>query len=349
MSFLQTDPHRRLNPLTGDWILVSPHRAKRPWRGQMETPAASAPAHDPDCYLCPGARRANGAQNPLYEDVYVFDNDFAALLPTTATNAINDGDLLVAQGEPGHCRVMCFSPRHDVSIARMATGDIVRVVERWRAEFVSLGALDAVNSVQIFENHGAAMGASNPHPHCQIWASGGIPNETAREGRAQRDYLARRGSCLLCDYLARESALRERIVCENDAFVALVPFWAAWPFETLLLARRHIGALDELSSLETLALADILKQITVRYDNLFETPFPYTMGFHQRPTDGGDHSHWHFHGHFYPPLLRSASVRKFMVGFELLASPQRDITPEDAAVQLRALSATHYLDRAASE
>ncbi|QGM44411.1 UDP-glucose--hexose-1-phosphate uridylyltransferase [Methylocystis heyeri] len=346
MSFLQESPHRRFNPLSGDWVLVSPHRTKRPWSGQIEPAAgASAPSHDPGCYLCPGAVRANGAQNPAYESVFVFDNDFAALQPHVTVEAIDIGGLLTARTEQGRCRVICFSPRHDLWLARMDAKDIAEVVEAWRREFVDLGARDDVNYVQIFENRGPMMGASNPHPHCQIWASASVPNEPAREDRFQADYLKRNSRCLLCDYLAKETQARERIVCENDSFVAVAPFWAVWPFELLLLSKRHLGAIDQFTEPEKRDLAAMLKSVCVRYDNLFQTPFPYTMGFHQRPTDGGDYPHWHFHGHFYPPLLRSASIRKFMVGFELLASPQRDITPEAAAERLRACSERHYLER----
>jgi UDPglucose--hexose-1-phosphate uridylyltransferase len=346
VTILQDFPHRRFNPLTGDWVLVSPHRNNRPWRGQMEALTdAVVPAHDPDCYLCPGAMRANGERNPDYDSVFAFDNDFAALRLDAPPGDVDHDGLIVARSESGRCRVLCFSPRHDLSLPRMATDEIERVVEAWRDEFHALDAVDAINYVQIFENRGAMMGASNPHPHCQIWASHSLPNEVAKEARTQRDYAESKESCLLCDYLAREQELRQRIVFENDGFVALAPFWATWPFETMLLAKRHFGALDELNASEVRALADMLKKITVRYDNLFETPFPYSMGFHQRPTDGAPHPHWHFHGHFYPPLLRSATVRKFMVGFELLGSPQRDITPEAAAERLRLASEIHYLDR----
>jgi UDPglucose--hexose-1-phosphate uridylyltransferase len=346
MQFLQNSPHRRLNPLTGEWVLVSPHRTQRPWSGQIEAaPNQLVPAHDPHCYLCPGATRANGAHNPAYESVFVFDNDFAALHSTAAVEAIDIDGLISARSEPGHCRVICFSPRHDLSLARMDVKNIADVVGVWREEFIRLGAKDNISYVEIFENRGAMMGASNPHPHCQIWASASIPNEPAKEDRFQADYMSRRSSCLLCDYLSREIAERERIICENDDFVALAPFWAVWPFEILLLSRRHIGGMDELIESEERSLAMILKSICVRYDNLFQTSFPYTMGFHQRPTKGGPFPHWHFHAHFYPPLLRSASIRKFMVGFELLASPQRDITPEAAAERLRASPESHYLER----
>jgi UDPglucose--hexose-1-phosphate uridylyltransferase len=251
----------------------------------------------------------------------------------------------VARGESGICRVLCFSPRHDLTLSRMTVPDIARVIEAWREESRQLGSLPFINSVQVFENRGAMMGASNPHPHCQIWACHSLPNELAKEAAAQSNYLRLRQSCLLCAYLALEENASERIVCQNEHFVVLIPFWAVWPFETMLLPRQHCGALDELNTDEVLSLANILRCLTIRYDNLFEAPFPYSMGFHQRPTDGSPHPEWHFHGHFFPPLLRSPTVRKFMVGFEMLGSPQRDITAEDAAQRLRNLPAIHYLDR----
>ena len=337
MLNLQQASHRRLNTLTGEWVLVSPHRTSRPWQGQTEAPTnAAIPAYDPSCYLCPGNTRANGERNPAYADVFAFDNDFAALLPETTPEIVDEGGLLVAESEAGLCRVLCFSPRHDLTLARMEADDIARVVALWREEFIRLDADPRIGAVQIFENRGAMMGASNPHPHCQIWATQNEPNELVKESSGQWDYFAARQRCLLCDYLALEERKRERIVCENDAFVALVPFWATWPFETMLLPRRHMAALDAFTETDMRALADILGRLTRGYDTLFATPFPYSMGFHQRPSDGAPHPHWHFHGHFYPPLLRSATVRKFMVGFELLGSPQRDITPETAAERLRA-------------
>ncbi len=346
MSFLDTASHRRLDLLTGEWVIVSPHRTERPWQGQEEKPpSADCPVHDPTCYLCPGNQRANAERNPRYEGVFAFDNDFGALAPAAPLDGFDVDGLLVARGEPGLCRVLCFSARHDLTLSRMPVDDIVRVVEAWRDEHKRLGALDFVNNVQIFENRGAMMGASNPHPHCQIWATHSLPNEIVKETNAQNDYLTRKKTCLLCDYLALEEKLGERVVSGNDHFTALVPFWATWPFETLVLPRRHIGSFDDFHDEETEALADILHRVTVRYDNLFNSPFPYSMGFHQRPTDGERHPAWHFHAHFYPPLLRSPTVRKFMVGFELLGSPQRDITPESAARRLRDLPALHYAER----
>jgi UDPglucose--hexose-1-phosphate uridylyltransferase len=323
-------PHRRFNPLTREWVLVSPHRTQRPWQGEVaRTESAPAIHYDPTCYLCPGNTRVGGHQNPKYKDVFVFDNDYAALLPDIApfTDAPHD-DLFWAERELGICRVICFHPDHDLTLARMQPPDIERVVEAWAA--------------QIFENRGPMMGASNPHPHCQVWSTEHIPDEPLVEQAAQLAYLDSHGSCMLCDTVAREVQLAQRIVCENQEFVALVPFWAVWPFETLLLSRRHCGALTEMDVAQRAGLADMLKQVTTRYDNLFQTSFPYTMGFHQSPTDSKSHPEWHFHAHFYPPLLRSATIRKFMVGFEMLGMPQRDITPESAAERLRAVSDRHY-------
>jgi UDPglucose--hexose-1-phosphate uridylyltransferase len=328
-------PHRRLNRLTGEWLLVSPHRTARPWQGQVEEEVAERrPEYDPTCYLCPGNERAGGARTPTYTSTYVFDNDFAALKPDTPALQLNTDGLLVAQSERGICRVVCFSPRHDLTLGEMPPDAIRRVVDTWTDQYDDLGAVHWVNHVLIFENRGAMMGASNPHPHGQIWANERLPNEPARELRQQQAYAAH-GACLLCDYLAVELKEDERIVCQNDHFVALVPFWAVWPFETLVLCRAHDGALPDLDGDESDGLADILRRLTRRYDRLFDVTFPYSMGLHQRPTTGAPHPEWHLHAHFYPPLLRSAAIRKFMVGYELLAQPQRDITPESAAERLR--------------
>lgn len=341
---LDEHPHRRLNPLTGDWVLVSPHRARRPWRGQVEdVVAVRRPPYDPGCYLCPGNLRAAGHRNPDYASTFVFDNDFPGLVPGTSTEVLNREDLLVAQGESGLCRVVCFSPRHDLELSRMQADRVRDVIDVWVEEYRTLGSRAGIQYVQIFENKGALMGCSNPHPHCQVWASSSVPNEPGKEDRSLRHYRDTRGSCLLCDYVFLERGKGVRMVVENDSFAVVVPFWAVWPFETLLCSKRHVSGLDELTASERNGLAEILMSITVRYDNLFHTSFPYSMGFHQRPTDGKDHPAWHLHAHFFPPLLRSATVKKFMVGYEMLATPQRDITAESAAEKLRALSDRHYL------
>ena len=345
-STLFSAPHRRLNALTGEWLLVSPHRTQRPWQGQVEaTPADQRPAYDPTCYLCPGNQRAGGLQTPKYLSTYVFDNDFAALLPDTAARtlaqAIDDQAgpaLLRAESERGICRVVCFSPRHDLTLAGMELASLRQVVDTWADQYAELGAIPWVRYVQIFENRGAMMGASNPHPHGQIWSNERVPNEPAKETQQQHAYTTARGGCLLCDYLALELRDGQRIVCQNEHFVALVPFWAVWPFETLVLPRAHHGTLTDLAPDARDGLADMLRRLTRRYDQLFQISFPYSMGLHQRPTDGAPYPEWHLHAHFYPPLLRSATVRKFMVGYELLGQPQRDITPEGAAERLRALS-----------
>jgi UDPglucose--hexose-1-phosphate uridylyltransferase len=336
-------PHRRFNPLTREWVLVSPHRTQRPWLGQVEKiPPEVQPSYDPDCYLCPGNARAGGVRNPDYTGTFVFDNDFPALVPDTPADELNNRGLIVARGEPGICRVVCFSPRHDLTMPTMELADIRPVVDVWAEQYLSLGALRFINHVQIFENRGAMMGASNPHPHGQIWANTTLPNEPAKEQEALNDFISAHQACLLCNYLALEQAAGERLVCENDYFTALVPFWAVWPFETMLISNRHVTGLDELSGDERAGLADILKRLTTRYDNLFEISFPYSMGFHQRPTDDQPHPEWHLHAHYYPPLLRSATVRKFMVGYEMLGTPQRDITAETAAERLRELPEVHY-------
>jgi UDPglucose--hexose-1-phosphate uridylyltransferase len=342
---LKEHPHRRFNPLTREWILVSPHRTQRPWQGQLEkVPVQNEPEYDPKCYMCPGNVRASGERNPVYAQTYSFDNDFSALLPTTPEGRIENGALILAESEQGVCRVICFSPRHNLTLSVMEAADIRLVVDLWADQYGELGRRDFVRYVQIFENRGAIMGASNPHPHCQVWASSSLPNEGLKEQAALSAYLQTERRCLICEYLALEERLVERKVCDNDHFQVVVPFWAIWPFETLLISRRHLSGLDEFTSDERDGLAEILKRLTTRYDNLFEVSFPYSMGFHQRPTDGAQHPEWHFHAHFYPPLLRSATVRKFMVGYEMLGTPQRDITAEGAAERLRTLSETPYLD-----
>jgi UDPglucose--hexose-1-phosphate uridylyltransferase len=345
-------PHRRFDPLRSEWVIVSPHRNDRPWQGHVDPPAPPAiespPAFDPGCYLCPGNVRANSEHNPPYTSTFAFDNDYGALVPSTPAFAAADNGLLTAQSERGICRVVCFSPRHDLTLSRMDAPAIRAVVDTWVAEYRAMAEEPWIAYATIFENRGAMMGASNPHPHCQLWATEHVPHEAAIEQRGLGGYRRQRGSCLLCDYAALELRLGERVVCANDAFVALVPFWAVWPFETLVVSRRHVDALPALGDDERGALADILKQLTTRYDNLFEAPFPYSMGFHQQPLHGRADGIAHLHAHFYPPLLRSAGVRKFMVGFELLGSPQRDFVPEDAAARLQAVSPIHYIERTAT-
>ena len=333
---LRDTPHRRYNPLLREWVLVSPHRTERPWQGKVhEAPQEAQPAYDPNCYLCPGNARAAGVRNPAYKSTLVFDNDFPALLPSAPDSHLDLNGLIVAHAERGICRVVCFDPRHDLTIASMGLEQIRRVVDVWVEQYNELGSIPWINHVQIFENRGAMMGASNPHPHCQTWANANLPNQPFREQDSMEQYSKAHKCCMLCEYLALERKAGERIVYENDAFIALVPFWAVWPFEILVLSRRHVGAMNELSEQERDWLSDILKQVTAGYDKVFDVSFPYSMGFHQRPTDGKDHPEWHLHAHYYPPLLRSATVQKFMVGYEMLGTPQRDITPEIAAGRLR--------------
>jgi UDPglucose--hexose-1-phosphate uridylyltransferase len=331
-------PHRRWNPLRGEWVLVSPHRTQRPWQGQTE--AHTQPVHvqyDHACYLCPGNTRAGGVVTPSYTSTYVFENDFAALKADVLTAMFDkdDAGLLRAETERGVCRVVCFNPRHDLTLATMDEAAIRHVVDVWVEQATELGALDGIRYVQIFENRGAMMGASNPHPHGQIWATEHVPDEPLAELHTQRNYLEQHGEPLLSAYLRMELKERERVVVENDSWVAVVPFWAVWPFETLVLPRRTIPSFEAMSDAERDGFASILKRVTAAYDCVFDTPFPYSMGFHPAPCDSEDHPEWTLHAHFYPPLLRSATVRKFMVGFELLGSPQRDITPELAAATLR--------------
>lgn len=342
------EPHRRLNILTGEWVLVSPHRIERPWQGQVEPVVeAERPRYDPACYLCPGNERAGGKRVPLYECAWAFDNDFAALRPGSApsgdqSDEQSDAGLLVARPESGICRVVCFSPRHDLSLPELSVDALDGVVQLWTDEYLALGARPDIGHVQIFENKGQIMGCSNPHPHGQIWAQRSVPREPAHETARFGEYFARHDRTMLADYLALEIERDERIVCANDGFVALVPFWAVWPFETLIISRRpvpHLGALDDA---ERRALADIVKRLTTRYDNLFRMSFPYSAGIHQSPTDESAHPEWHLHMHFYPPLLRSATIRKFLVGYEMLAEPQRDLSPEAAARRLQASSEIHY-------
>ena len=339
---LPDGPHRRYNPLLEEWVLCSPHRLERPWQGQVET-SDEKPllSYDPDCYLCPGNRRASGAQNPPYASTFVFDNDFPALVSGGERVELEEG-LLVARAERGVCRVVCFSPRHDQSLARMSSGQIREVVDTWAEELRSLGARDDVGYVQLFENKGELMGCSNPHPHCQVWATEHVPTIPARKLAAQRRYHLAHGRDLLGDYLEGEVRDGRRVVLQNEAWVVVVPFWAVWPFETLLLPRRRVDELQSLSPAERDALSDILKRLNVRYDNLFRTSFPYSMGWHGRPADAEHHPYLRLHAVYFPPLLRSATVRKFLVGFEMTGEPQRDLTPEQAAARLREMPEVHY-------
>ncbi|MEO9869081.1 UDP-glucose--hexose-1-phosphate uridylyltransferase [Ekhidna sp.] len=340
MEFNKT--HKRFNPLTEEWVLVSPHRTKRPWQGKQEDSVnETSESYNSSCYLCPGNRRANGDENPNYDSTFTFTNDFAALLPEQAKGDLDDR-LLRANVEEGICKVVCFSPDHSLTMAKMTVEDIHSVVKLWKEQFVELASQPSINNVQIFENKGEIMGCSNPHPHGQIWAQSSVPNEIAKKTRSQNDYFEQHSSSLLGDYLLQELESRERVVCENEYFVCLVPFWAVWPYETMIIPRRHFRSIDEISGEEERGFAQILSEITIRYDNLFETSFPYSAGMQQRPTDGNGDLGWHFHYSFYPPLLRSATVKKFMVGYEMFANPQRDITAEQAAQILRDLSIIHY-------
>jgi UDPglucose--hexose-1-phosphate uridylyltransferase len=332
-------PHRRYNALTGEWVLVSPHRTQRPWQGQQETiPPEQRPAYDPHCYLCPRNFRAGGQVNPDYQGTYWFTNDFAALLPQSGppTCVTETDPLFLHQEVSGTCRVLCFSPRHDLTLADLSPAEIHSVIDAWAQQSAELGT--TYRWVQVFENKGAPMGCSNPHPHGQIWAVSELPNEPAKEDRQQARYLHQRQTPLLLDYALREKDLAERVVLANDHWLAVVPFWAVWPFETILLPTRHVLRLPALRVEERQALADIVKNLLQRYDALFGISFPYSMGWHGAPYGPGDDSHWQLHAHFYPPLLRSASVRKFMVGYEMLAEAQRDLTPEQAAARLRSVT-----------
>lgn len=336
-------PHRRLNLLTGEWVQVSPHRTKRPWQGQEEeTSGDQKPNYDPECYLCPGNTRAGGEENPDYSSTFSFVNDFSALMSDSSDGTFDKDNLLVAKGERGLCKVICFSPNHNQTLPVMEVNQIRAVIDLWVKEYEEIGKLEYVNYVQIFENKGEVMGCSNPHPHGQIWAQETIPDEPAKEFLQFKKHYDGKGSTLLSDYLKLELELKERVVVENDDFVVLVPFWAFWPFETLLVSKRPFGRFDEMNENEKNSLADIIKKITVKYDNVFNVSFPYSAGFHPAPTDGEKHPEWHFHMHFYPPLLRSATIKKFRVGYEMLANPQRDITAEYSAKVLKELPEIHY-------
>lgn len=336
-------PHRRKNILTGDWVLVSPHRTDRPWQGEISGGGNhSRPEYDPKCYLCPGNKRANGEVNPQYKNTFVFTNDFPALLENKENYSLNKNDILLAKSENGICKVINYSPRHDLTLAEMKEKAIEKVIETWRSEFKLLGSNKEIKNVQIFENKGVMMGNSNPHPHCQIWAQKSIPTEITKELRQFRKYFKKHNRSILQDYLKLELKLNERIVYQNESFVILIPYWAVWPYETLIIPKRKIGNILQFREKEVKNFANALKIITTKYDNLFQTSFPYSCGMHQTPTDGKLYKEWHFHMHYYPPLLRSAKIKKFMVGYEMLAEPQRDITPEYSADVLKKLSVVHY-------
>lgn len=337
-----SQPHRRYNILTGEWILVSPHRTKRPWQGKLEKVVGEErPSYDPDCFLCPGNVRASGDKNPDYKKPYTFRNDFSALLPEGSHEEMNDG-LLTAKAETGICRVVCFSPDHSLTLPVMETEAIVQVVKKWKEEYADLGGREDINYVQIFENKGEMMGCSNQHPHGQIWSQYSIPVEVEKKTGHQKKYWEKEGRSLLSDYIKQELEHKERLLIENEHFVALVPYWAVWPYETMIVPKKHLQHIGQLNSEEEAGFAEIIKKLTIKYDNLFQTSFPYSSGIHQAPTDGREHEEWHFHMSFYPPLLRSKTVKKFMVGYEMFAGPQRDITAEQAAETLRALPEIHY-------
>lgn len=335
-------PHRRFNILTGEWVLVSPHRTKRPWQGKNEEASKFLEIeHDKNCYLCPGNTRANGITNPMYEEPYAFTNDFSALLDNVAENKLENG-LLKAESENGICRVVCFSPKHSLTLPIMSVEEIIKVINLWKKEFTFLGAKEQINYVQIFENKGEVMGCSNPHPHGQIWAQRSIPEEILKKTREQKKYWETHQRSLLEIYLAQELQLKERILLENEDFVALVPYWAIWPYETMIIPKRKIKNIAAFNQREIRSFAEVLKTLTIKYDNIFKTSFPYSAGIHQAPTDNLLYDEWHMHMSFYPPLLRSATVKKFMVGYEMFANPQRDITAEQAAQTLRNQSEVHY-------
>jgi UDPglucose--hexose-1-phosphate uridylyltransferase len=342
-------PHRRFNPLTGEWVLVSPHRTKRPWQGKTEAlPAKQRPAYDPSCYLCPGNKRSDGTINPAYDGPFAFTNDFSALLPQTPILEQTDG-LLRMETDRGICRVICFSPKHHLTLPELTQEEVIAVIQLWQQEFQQLSETTWIRYIQIFENKGEIMGCSNPHPHGQIWAQNRIPSEILKEDFHQQVYFQKHQRTLLYDYVQQELQLNERIVYENEDFVVVVPYWAVWPFETMVISRRPIPWITSFTATETKNLADAVIHLTQHYDRLFQTSFPYSAGMHQAPVrpsnplassdrllKENELDHWHWHMHFYPPLLRSATVKKFMVGYEMLAGPQRDITPEAAAAQLKA-------------
>lgn len=333
---IEKQPHRRYNILTDEWVLVSPHRTQRPWQGKQETIAKEkAVDYDATCYLCPTNTRANGCTNPNYDSTFVFTNDYAALLSNTSSDCYTNG-LLKAVGERGICKVVCFSPNHSRTLSNMETKEIAQVITTWQKEYKNLGNKPYINHVQIFENKGGAMGCSNPHPHGQIWAQEFIPTEVQKKTKTQKEYFEKNNKSLLQAYVFQELEMKERIIYENESFVSMVPFWAIWPFEALILPKRHIQHIDLLTTSEIKDFAQQIKTLTQKYDKVFNVSFPYSSGIHQSPTDVF-HKEWHMHMSFYPPLLRSATVKKFMVGYEMFGMPQRDITAEIAAKMLKDL------------
>jgi len=343
---LNNKSHRRYNTLTGEWVLVSPQRLERPWQGNVEKVNYTLKAkYDPGCYLCPGNERADGKRNPIYKNTFVFENDYSALNIKQDKISTNLQDLIKSESEPGICKVVCFSPRHDLTLPEMEVSDIRNIVDTWVKEFKELGNRQEIKYVQIFENKGEIMGCSNPHPHSQIWGTYSIPVEPIKETIHQKDFLSKKNNCLLCEYEKLEVDLDERVIIANDDFIVVVPFWAVWPYETMIISKKHIKDVAAFSGKERDSFADILKKITSIYDKVFDISFPYSAGIHQAPTDDLEHPEWHFHFHFYPPLLRSADIKKFMVGFEMLANPQKDFTSETAADVLRTLAQKYLLPK----
>ncbi len=336
-------PHLRTNLLNGEKILVSPHRNNRPWQGQVEDiNTEQRPQYDEKCYLCPTNSRADGSENPDYKDSYVFVNDFSALLSNTTDGEYNESNLLKAESEKGICKVIAFTPRHDLTLPEMEVSDIKKVVDVWQHEFIELSKTEWIKYIQIFENKGSIMGCSNPHPHGQIWAQHTLPTEIEKETKNLKNHFEQNGRSLLSDYWQLEEKQQTRVIINNEHFIVVVPFWASWPYETLVISKQHRQNIAQFTEDEKLDLAKTLQELTIKYDNIFKTSFPYSAGMHQAPVNGEKHEEWHWHMHFYPPLLRSASVKKFMVGYEMLATPQRDITPEYAAEVIRSQSNIHY-------
>ena len=336
-TLLENNSHRRYNILTGEWLLVSPHRSKRPWQGQNETFIKKETIeHDLNCYLCTGNTRISGDQNPNYKDVFIFQNDFPALQQDAAQFSSHKG-LFRAESESGICKVICFSPDHSKSLADMSVSAITKVIQAWCEQYTELGQIENINYVQIFENKGAVMGCSNPHPHGQIWSQSILPNEVFKKDKYQSEYFNSNQRSLLKEYLTQELDENERIIFQNDTFVVLTPFWAIWPFETMIVPKKHHQHITQINSSEKEDFAQAISIITRGYDKLFNCSFPYSSGIHQAPTNNKNNLHWHWHMSFYPPLLRSATIKKFMVGYEMFGMPQRDITAEQAAKRLRDL------------